>query len=185
MAEMARSVGERGYMIEHFTRMKPPSFAEGADPVVVENWVQDIKEILVVLSCTDEHKVAFASFKLTGEAKHWRSTRLIEEQRPDLVPVMWSRFKVLFFERYFPTIARSAKVVEFLHLVQGQMTVLQYVVQFIKLSHFAPHLALDEENKVRKFEEGLMQNLFKKVIDFWAQTFVEVVDKAAVIESGM
>ncbi|XP_057948336.1 uncharacterized protein LOC131144008 [Malania oleifera] len=186
MAEMARSTRERGYMIEQFMRMKPPSFAKKVDPIVAENWVQDIEEILVVLSYTDKHKVSFTSFKLTGEAKcWWRSARLIKEQRPNPVPVTWSRFKELFFERYFPSIIRSAKATNFLHLAQGQMIVSQYAAQFIELSHFASHLAPDEDKKVRKFEEGLRQNLYVQVIDFQAQTFVEVVDRAAVIENGM
>ncbi|XP_057982261.1 uncharacterized protein LOC131167476 [Malania oleifera] len=166
--------------------MKPPSFSEGPDPIKAENWVQDVEEILAMLACTDKQKVAFSSFKLTGEAKRWwRLARLIKEQRLDPVSVSWSQFKELFFERYFPVIVRSAKAAEFLHLAQGQMTVCQYVARFIELSHFAPHLAPDEENKVRKFEGRPRQNLFEQVISFRAQTFAEVVDKAAIIKSGI
>ncbi|XP_057976151.1 uncharacterized protein LOC131163576 [Malania oleifera] len=124
--------------------MKPSSFAGGADPIMAENWIQDIEETLAVLPCTDEQKAVFATFKLKREAK------------PD-----------------------------FRHLVQGQMTVSQYTAQFIELSRFAPHLAPDEEKKARKFKEGLRHNLFEKVIGFWAQTFAEVVHRAAVIESGL
>ncbi|XP_057975930.1 uncharacterized protein LOC131163350 [Malania oleifera] len=152
--------------------MNPPSFVGGLDPIVAENWVQDVEKILAVLACSDEQKVAFASFKLTGE-------------RPDPVPVSWSRFKELFFERYFPAIIRSAKATKFLHLAQGQRTVSQYATRFIELSHFAPYLAPDEEEKARNFEEGLRQNLFEQVIGFRAQTFSEVVDRAAIIESGI
>ncbi|XP_057952448.1 uncharacterized protein LOC131146712 [Malania oleifera] len=142
--------------------------------------------MLAVLPCIDEQKVLFATFKLTGEAKPWwRSARLIEEQRPDPVPVTWSHFRNLFFERYFPATVQREKAIEFLHLTQGQMTVSQYAALFIKLSRFAPHLTMDKEKKVRKFKEGLRQNLFEQVIGFQAQTFVEVVDRATVIESGM
>ncbi|XP_057981190.1 zinc finger BED domain-containing protein RICESLEEPER 3-like [Malania oleifera] len=35
-------------------RMRPPSFAKGVDPLVADNWVQDIEDILAVLLCTDE-----------------------------------------------------------------------------------------------------------------------------------
>ncbi|XP_057975980.1 uncharacterized protein LOC131163405 [Malania oleifera] len=186
MAEKARSIGEHGCMIEQFTRMKPLSFTRGPDLIIVENWVQDVEEMLEVLACTDEQKVAFASFKLTGEVKRWwRLARLIEEQRPNPVPVSRSRFKELFFERYFLAIVRSAKTSEFLHLAQGQMIVSQYASRFIELLRFSPHIALDEEKKVRKFEEGLRQNLFEQVISFRAQMFMEVVDGAAIIESGM
>ncbi|XP_057968055.1 uncharacterized protein LOC131157727 [Malania oleifera] len=166
--------------------MRPPSFSGGADFLAAENWVQDIEDMLPVLKCTNEQKVVFVMFKLRGEARcWWRSARLIKEQILDLVPVMWSRFKELFFERYFPTIIWSAKAAEFMHLSQGQITVSQYVARFIELSQFVPHMALGEEKKVRKFEEGMRKNLFEQVIGFWAQTFADVVDRATVIESGM
>ncbi|XP_057965549.1 exopolygalacturonase-like [Malania oleifera] len=88
-----------------------PSSISGGDTDV------DIEETLFVLPCTDEQKVVFAAFKLIGEAKRqWRSARLIEEQRLVPIPVTWDQFKELLFERYFPTIIRSAKAVEFVHL---------------------------------------------------------------------
>ncbi|XP_057982369.1 uncharacterized protein LOC131167589 [Malania oleifera] len=166
---MARSSREHGCSIEQFTWMKSPYFAGGDEPIVVENWVQDNEETLAVLPCIDEQKVVFAAFKLTGEAKcWWRSVRLIEDQRLVLVPVIWDQFKELFFELYFPSIVRRAKAVKSMHLVQGQMTVSQYAAQFIELSHFAPHLAPNQEKKARK-----------------AQTFTEVVNRATIIESGI
>ncbi|XP_057976034.1 uncharacterized protein LOC131163460 [Malania oleifera] len=117
MAEMARNSGERSCTIEQFTRIKPPSFFGGAEPLVAENWVQDIKDMLVVFPCIEEQKVSFTAFKLTGEAKRWwRSTRLLEEWRPDPVAMTWSHFRKLLLERCFPSTIRSAKVVEFLHL---------------------------------------------------------------------
>ncbi|XP_057953049.1 uncharacterized protein LOC131147576 [Malania oleifera] len=162
MTEIAKSSGERSYTIKKFMQMKPPSFARGDDPIIAENWVRGIEETLAVLSCTDEQKMVFATFKLTGEAKRrTRSARLIEEQRLVLVLVTWDRFKDLFFEQYFPTIIWSTKAAVFMLLEHGQMTVSQYATRFIKLSQFAPHLAPNEEKKVRKFAEGLRQNLFK------------------------
>ncbi|XP_057981161.1 uncharacterized protein LOC131166592 [Malania oleifera] len=186
MVEIAKSLGERNCMNEQFTRMRPPSFSRGATPLATENWIQDVEDIMTVLPCIEKQKVLFATFKLTREAKRWwRLARLIEELRSNLMVVTWSRFWELFFYRYFPATVRSAKTAKFLHLTQEQLTVQQDAARFIKLSRFGPHLALDKEKKARKFEEGLRQNFFEQVIGFLAQTFMEVVDRAAVIESGM
>ncbi|XP_057969443.1 uncharacterized protein LOC131158593 [Malania oleifera] len=166
--------------------MRPPSFSGGADPLIDENWVQDMEDMLAVLLCTYGQKVLFVTFKLTGEAKSWwRLARLLKEQRPNLVAMTWSRFRKIFFKRYFLAIVRSAKAAEFLHLTQGQMTIQQYAARFIELSRFAPYLVPNEERKARKFKEGLRHNLFKQVIGFRAQIFTEVVDRAVVIESGL
>ncbi|XP_057969573.1 uncharacterized protein LOC131158731 [Malania oleifera] len=152
---MTMGSGERSFMIEQFTRIKSPSFFGGADPVVAENWVRDIEDMLAVLLCIEEKKVPFVVFKLTGEAKcWWSSVRLLEEQRPKLVAVTWSHFRELFFKRYFPATIKKAKAVEFLYLTWGYMTVHQYAVRFIELSQFASYLVPDEEKKARKFKEG-------------------------------
>ncbi|XP_057969399.1 uncharacterized protein LOC131158547 [Malania oleifera] len=89
MAKIARNSGEhccspahQGCSIKQITRMNPPSFSGGVDPFVAENWVQEIEETFAVLPCTEEQKVSFATFKITGEAKRrWKSVRLLEEQR--------------------------------------------------------------------------------------------------------
>ncbi|XP_057971363.1 uncharacterized protein LOC131160064 [Malania oleifera] len=156
--EMARGLGDRSYTIEQFMRMKPPSFSGGANPLVTENWVQDIEDI---------------------------SARLLKKQRPEPIAVTWSRFRELFFERYFHVTFSSTKAVKFLHLTQGYMTVHQYAARFIKLSRFAPYLVPNKEKKVRKFEEGLIQRLYEQVVGFRDQTFSEIVDRATMIESGL
>ncbi|KAF5464575.1 hypothetical protein F2P56_014646 [Juglans regia] len=64
-----RNYNEGGCTIEQFNRMHPPLFDGRGDPSLAEDWIHDIEEILRVLTCTDEQKVAYATFKLTGEAK--------------------------------------------------------------------------------------------------------------------
>ncbi|XP_057953042.1 uncharacterized protein LOC131147497 [Malania oleifera] len=128
-----------------------------------------MEDMLKILTCTNEQKVLFMTFKLTGEVKRWwRSSRLLEEHRLDPVMMTWSCFREILFKRYFPVTVKSAKAVEFLHLMQRLMTVQQYAVIFIELSWFAPFFVPDKERKARKFEEGLRQSLFKKVIGFQA-----------------
>ncbi|XP_057976103.1 uncharacterized protein LOC131163525 [Malania oleifera] len=124
MTKMARGSEEWSCMIEQLTRIKPPSFSRGASPLMAENWVQDIEDMLAVLPCTDEQKVLFATYKLTREAKQWwRLVRLLEKQKPDPVAETWSHFREIFFKRYFPATIRSVKAAVFLHLTHGPMAV--------------------------------------------------------------
>ncbi|XP_057976531.1 uncharacterized protein LOC131163769 [Malania oleifera] len=149
---MARSSRERSCMIEQFTRKRPPSFARGANPLVPENWVQDIEDILAALLCTDKQR--------------WRSVRVLEEQRSDPIVMTWSRFREIFFERYFLATIRSVKASEFMYLTQGSMTVQQYATRFVELFWFTSYMVPDEDRKAGKFEEGLRQNLYEEVVGF-------------------
>ncbi|KAF5447231.1 hypothetical protein F2P56_032799 [Juglans regia] len=74
---------------------------------------------------------------------------------------------------------------EFATLVQGTMTVHQYVARFIELSRFATYLIPDEEKKARKFEKGLNRNFYERVVDFQIWNFSELVDKATVFERSL
>ncbi|MCI68462.1 GRAS family transcription factor, partial [Trifolium medium] len=48
-------------------------------------------------------------------------------------------FKREFWVKYFPADARNKKVVEFLELKQGNMSVAEYATKFEKLSAFSPY----------------------------------------------
>ncbi|XP_057952368.1 uncharacterized protein LOC131146651 [Malania oleifera] len=153
-------MANRGCTFQQFTQANPPAFAGGPNPIVAEDWIQEIEELLGVLECTEEQKVKYATYKLVGEAKRWwRSAKMVEEQRPEPEVVTWSRFKEVFFDRYFPAVTRAAKVEEFLQLTQGPMTVRQYAVKFVELSRFAPRMVPNEPLKARMFERGLRQSI--------------------------
>ncbi|KAF5477570.1 hypothetical protein F2P56_004195, partial [Juglans regia] len=122
-----------------------------------------------------EQKVAYATFKLTGESKRWWiSERTIREVEGTEI-VSWLHFKQIFLERFFPSSFREDKAMEFATLVQGTMTVHQYASRFTELSRFATYLIPDEEKKVHKFEQGLNEKLYERVLGFQIRNFLEMV----------
>ncbi|KAF5472185.1 hypothetical protein F2P56_008922 [Juglans regia] len=152
---------EGGCTVEQFNRIHPPLFDGRGEPTLAEDWIQNIEEILWVLTCTDEQKVAYATFKLTGEAKRWWVfERTIREAEGTKI-VSWLHFKQIFLERFFQSSVREDKAMKFTTLVQGTMTVHQYEAKFTKLSHFAAYFIPDEEKKACKFEQGLNEKLYE------------------------
>ena len=61
-------------------------------------------------------------------------------------PVTWDIFNRVFLDRFFPREKREAKVEEFINLHQGGMGVLDYSLQFTKLSNYAPSLVSNPMN---------------------------------------
>jgi len=49
--------------------------------------------------------------------------------------------------------------VEFMELIQGNKTVLQYEAKFTELSRFAPHIVADDVRKAKKFQRGLRPSI--------------------------
>jgi hypothetical protein len=50
--------------------------------------------------------------------------------------ISWEVFKHEFNRHFFPRVMQEAKAGEFLDLVQGGMSVIEYVAKFLQLSHF-------------------------------------------------
>ncbi|XP_057975372.1 uncharacterized protein LOC131162790 [Malania oleifera] len=138
-----------------------------------------------VLHCTDEQKVQYATFKLIGEAEQWWSAvKLLEEQRLVLVALTWGHFKEIFYDCYFLTSIRDAKMEEFLNLIQGHLTMPQYAAKFVELSRFAPFMIPDDFRKAQRFERGLRQAIYEQVAVLQIQDFLELVDKTIVVETN-
>ncbi|KAF5477484.1 hypothetical protein F2P56_004121 [Juglans regia] len=170
---------------EQFNRMHPPTFDGRGDATLAEDWIQDIEEILRIINCTDEQKVLPSAFKLTGETKRWWiSERTIREAEGTEI-VHWLHFKQIFLERFFPTSVQDDEAMEFANLVQGAMTVHQYAARFIELSHFPAYLIPDDEKKARKFEQGLDERIYERIVGFQIWNFSELVNKAIVFERSL
>ncbi|MCI28692.1 hypothetical protein A2U01_0049894, partial [Trifolium medium] len=96
------------------------------------------------------------TFTRGEEANHWWKNA---KQRIGAggVVITWEMFKRDFLIKYFPADVRNRKVVEFMELKQGNMSVAEYAVKFESLCAFSPHFNTPEAeyDKCVKFESGL------------------------------
>jgi hypothetical protein len=60
-----------GCSLKDFCSHHSESFDGRGDHISPENWLNDVEELLATLGCTNEQKMAYAAYKLTGEAKRW------------------------------------------------------------------------------------------------------------------
>jgi hypothetical protein len=105
--------------------------------------------------------VAYAAYKLTGEAKHWwqdKKVVLVTDLGAETT-ISWEVFKHEFNQHFFPRVMQEAKAREFLDLVQGGMSVIEYAAKFLQLWRFGFYLILTEEKKAKKFERDLNSHI--------------------------
>jgi hypothetical protein len=60
-----------GCSLKDFCSHYSEIFEGKSDHICAKNWLNDVEELLATLGCTNEQKVAYATYKLTGEAKRW------------------------------------------------------------------------------------------------------------------
>ena len=77
---------------------------------------------------------------------------------------------------------RDRKAREFFNLVQGAITMEEYVAKFVELSCFAPYLILDESKKVKRFQEGLNGRIHPLIVTSGMDTFTKVVKQVMSLE---
>ena len=90
----------------------------------------------------------------------------------------WKKFQELFLRRYFSISVHERKRKEYLHLTQGNRTVMEYDKEFNKLSRFARSLVATEKDRVERFLNSLKLSLQKDLSLFALPTHAEAFNKA-------
>ena len=67
----------------------------------------------------------------------------------------WKEFRQLFNERYYCDAAKTAKMNEFLNLLQGNAIVTEYVNRFDGLAKFALDMVPTDVARKERFVQGL------------------------------
>ena len=67
MTQMMEAQGQED-RYESFRRPDPPTFSGGRDPMVAEEWLDQLEEIFRVTRSGNRDKVELATYRLRGEA---------------------------------------------------------------------------------------------------------------------
>ncbi|CAJ2645092.1 unnamed protein product [Trifolium pratense] len=107
-------------------------------PDAAVKWVEEVEIVFEAMRCTEESKLTLGTYVLREEAnKWWKNAKL--RMGIGGVVITWEMFKGEFLRKYFPADIRNKKVVEFMELKQGNMSVAEYSVKFEELCAFSPH----------------------------------------------
>ncbi|XP_027933068.1 uncharacterized protein LOC114188674 [Vigna unguiculata] len=168
------------WSLEDFLQHHSSRFDGKTTPDEADQWMRDMERIYDAKRCPTENRLAYSEYLLAGEAVHWWSSMkmMLEDSRET---VTWELFKKKFYAEYFPDSVRYAKEVEFLQLMQGEMSVSEYAEKFKHLGKFHT-LKMAEDWQCRKFENGLRGDLKLMVAPLFIKEFPALVEKARVME---
>ena len=95
-----------GCSLNDFYSHHSESFDERGDHIRAENWLNDVEELLATLGCTNEQKVAYATHKLTEEAKCWWQDKkvVLVANLGSETSISWEVFKHEFNRHFFPRV---------------------------------------------------------------------------------
>ncbi|RVW89330.1 Transposon Ty3-I Gag-Pol polyprotein [Vitis vinifera] len=133
--------------MKRFMVMQPPSFNGEPSAEAAEHWLRRMRRILVGLDIPEERRVGLAAYMLVDKADFWWESM---KRVYDTEVMTWEEFERIFLGKYFGEVAKHAKRMEFEHLIQGTMSVLEYESRFSELSRFALGMISEEGEKARR-----------------------------------
>ena len=162
-------------------RYRPIDFMGKKDdePATVENWLERTERMLVQMHCTAEEKLECAISLLQEEAYHWWVS-VIRTASPE--SVTWKFFLDEFKKQYVGRIYLNNMRREFHNLKQRHMSVTEIQREFTRLSKYASEILVSEEERCRKFEDGLNDHIRAHVTGFCHEDFSKIVTCALNIE---
>lgn len=91
-------------------------------------------------------KMSFTVYQFDDYSHHWQ--RVIEYQnKRDQLQQTWSKFTRELENKYITHVTLNTREREFMDLIQGNQTLVEYEAEFHRLIHFAPHYKDDEPRK--------------------------------------
>lgn len=110
---------------------------------------------------TSSESAELATYQLQDVAHTWFKQWEVD-RGVDAGPIKWKELATTFLDRFFPLELREAKVLEFINLRQGSMSVKEYPLKFTQLARYAPHVVANSRSKMSKFVSGVSDSVVKE-----------------------
>ena len=174
MATQPAIVALQQSAIERMVKYRPLDFLRKKDdePSMAENWIEMTERMLRQMHCTLEENLECATSVLQDEAYQWwvSMTRTAPPES-----VTWEFFLAEFRKQYVGRIYLSNMRREFHNLKQRHMSVTEYRREFTRLRKYASEMLVIEEEKCRKFEDGINDHIWAHVTGFCHDDFSKIV----------
>ncbi|KAG0481509.1 hypothetical protein HPP92_012367 [Vanilla planifolia] len=170
-------------VVDQFQRMHPPSFAGEEDPMIAENWLEQMNIIFEGISCSDDRKVALAVLVLKDAARLWWSSR--HRLRFSSIPmkdISWEDFTKEFEQRYMPLSIKAKTMKELNNLRQEKLSVTVYEIKFSHLAKYVSQLVTPEEQRCYMFRRGLWDEIRAALVAFRTTNYVELLEHAHMVQ---
>ncbi|WVZ89415.1 hypothetical protein U9M48_035827 [Paspalum notatum var. saurae] len=166
-----------------FAALQPPIFTSATDPLDADDWLRIIESKFSLLpQLTEQQKARFAAQYLHGPSGAWCASFLA--MQPAGHQVSWDEFRAAFRAHYLPPSLIELKQREFRALQQGDMSVLEYVQAFIRLSQYSPEDVDTDQRRATRLLGGFDPTLLTHLGHRY-DSFTELVDVAIDMEQRL
>ncbi|WVZ49125.1 hypothetical protein U9M48_000506 [Paspalum notatum var. saurae] len=166
-----------------FAALQPPIFTAATDPLDADDWLRIIESKFNLLpQLIEQQKACFAAQCLHGPSGAWCASFLA--MQPAGHQVTWDEFRAAFWAHYLPPSLIELKQREFRARRQGNMSVLDYVQAFIRLSQYSPEDVDTDPHRATRLLDGFDPTLLTHLGRSY-DNFTQLVDAAIDMENRL
>ena len=134
------------------------------------------------ISIPKKMRVSLTTYMLINKADFWwESMKRVYNTNV----TTWEEFERLFLDKYFGEVAKHAKMMEFEHLIQGTMSILEYESRFSELSRFVMEMISEEGEKAKRFQQGLRPAIRNRLVLLAIRDYSELVKRALLVQQDI
>jgi hypothetical protein len=159
---------------------KPPAFSHAVELMDADDWLKYVEKKLQVVQYNNHEKVLLASHELSGPTSDWWYAYMEADEEPE--SINWLEFRADFHAHHVPHAVIKLKKMEFQDLIQGSMSVNEYITKFTQLSLYAPNEVDTDEKKQDWFLNGLNDGLAYALEAWDFEKLQGMMNKALVLE---
>jgi hypothetical protein len=97
-------------LVERYQKLRAPEFHGGADPLGIDKWKEDVRNIFSLMGVDRVQMQRLATFSLKGGASKWYRAHFSKEEHLETI---WEEFLWRFDLHFISSAARAGKEVEF------------------------------------------------------------------------
>src|SRR3954468_11976596 len=168
--------------IQDFILLKPPVFSCSSEPLEADDWLRSIERKLDAAHVAPDDRVIFAAYFLEGTAAEWWENYVA--MQPDGYVVTWQELCVAFRGYHLLDELMERKKEEFCNLIQGEMSIHEYVREFNRLARYAQDEINTDARKQARFRKGLSPILRHDLNLIEFATFEDLVNRSFRAEHG-
>jgi hypothetical protein len=145
-----------------------------------EDWLRDTERKLNIVVCSDDEKLRYVTYLLSGPTTTWWENLLAIQ--PSGIGITWTQFKQKFRETHVLDSIMELKRREFENLKQNDSPVMRYATEFSVLSCYVTDEVDIEEKRKKRFMKGLHPYMKMQLRLTRPTEFQELVDVAITLE---
>ncbi|GMI63449.1 hypothetical protein HRI_000014200 [Hibiscus trionum] len=154
----------------------------GSTPERSELWLEKTVRILAQMGCVGARRLGCVISLLQGDAYSWWVT--ITTGVPE-AEIGWDFFESGFRKIYLGPRYLDEKKREFMALAQGDASVTDYEIRFVRLSQYAPELVPTEVERCNRFRYGLNEEIKRYTLASDYSDFDVLVARAKDLEHSL